>query len=96
MSSLTLNRYVFHGTYAKPVAYGFARAPIGGIEQDRFRGHWITFGERVVHEFGPSLAMTLGGEASFHADVKQSVRDASGVLLDTSNPFRVLAAYAIN
>jgi outer membrane receptor protein involved in Fe transport len=95
VSSVTVNRYSFHGDYARPVVGGFGTTPLDGIERDRFLGHWVTLGERLVHEFTPALGVTLGGEASLHAQVKQTVQDASGLLLDRSNPFRVLAAYGI-
>jgi len=88
VSSLVLNRYTFHGDYARPAA-------AGGVEVDKFRGHWLTVGERLVHEFGPNLNLTLGGEASWHLDVKQTAEDANLTLLDASHPYRVVAGYAI-
>lgn len=88
VSSVTLNRYRFRGDYAHAEVDG-------GLEIDTYRGHWVTFGERLVHAVSSRLGFTLGGEASWHFDVKQKARDDSSTYLDTSNPYRVLAGYAI-
>jgi outer membrane receptor protein involved in Fe transport len=88
VSSVALNRYTFQGDYPRPEA-------AGGLEVDRFHGHWVTLGERLVQEFGSSVALTLGGEASWHFDVKQTVTDSTGSLLNASNPYRIVAGYAI-
>ncbi len=88
VSSVALNRYQFRGNYARAWSSG-------DLEVDTFRGHWITLGERLVHEFGSAITMTLGGEASWHLDVKQTAGDATGTYLDASNPYRILAGYAI-
>lgn len=88
VSSVTLNRYRFRGEYAHDPARG-------GLEVDTYRGHWLTFGERLIHNVSSRLSFTLGGEAAWHFDVKQQARDDSGLFLDSSNPYRVLAGYAI-
>lgn len=88
VSSFTFHHYRFRGDYAR-------EQQAGGLEVDDYRGHWITLGERLVHDFAPWLSATLGGETSWHFDVRQSAHDDVRTLLDTSNPYRVIAGYAI-
>lgn len=95
VSNVVLNRYRFRGQYARPLLAEFASGPADGVEIDRFSGSWITLGERVVQKFGPLLALTLGGEASWHLQVKQTGHDSGGQFLNASNPYRVIAGFAI-
>ncbi|HMA93701.1 MAG TPA: PEGA domain-containing protein, partial [Polyangiaceae bacterium] len=88
VSSVSLHRYRFHGDYAHP-------ATEGGLEVDTYRGHWINLGERVVHHFDSRASLTVGGEAAWHFDVNQRGVNLSGVFLNRSNPYGVLAGYGI-
>lgn len=95
VTSVILNRYKFRGQYARPISVGLGQDTADGLELDTFSGSWVTVGERVVQDFGPLLALTVGGEATWHLQVRQTGRDAGGQFLDASNPYRVVAGFAI-
>jgi outer membrane cobalamin receptor len=89
-SRLYMNRYTFSGQY--PHAQDE-----GGLEVDRFRGHWVGAEQRFTHQLTSKATFTVGGEFQWHFDVNQSARDNTGYALNdtghNSKPFTVAAAY---
>jgi outer membrane receptor protein involved in Fe transport len=98
-SRLVLNRYRFRGTYARELTRDDQGQYTDGLELDEFRGHWVTAEQRFVHAFSSRVSLTLGGEGSYHFDVRQTAKDASGYFLNQSGDdqqrYGVLAAYGI-
>ena len=72
----------------------FARTPDkGGVERDYYDGKWIGLEQRIVYKPAKILRLTGGGEVQGHLQADQGALDETGVFLDDSRTFTLVAGY---